>query len=89
MTAAQRTPDRRFIKVDDAKNNSDSLIIEITDKNGNKINVDGSTKIESGVKSSGVKADYEWNAILKKQDGTPYPAQGPFKASAIITLDLK
>lgn len=89
ITAAQRTPDGKFIKVDDAKNNSDSLIIEITDKTGNKINVDGSTKIESGVKSSGVKADYEWNAILKKQDGTPYPAQGPFKASAIITLDLK
>ncbi|HCM62010.1 MAG TPA: hypothetical protein DIT05_05610 [Morganella sp. (in: Bacteria)] len=89
INAANRTPDGKFIAVTDVQGNSDSLIIEITDLAGQQINVDGSTSRDVLNVSSGDKAKYEWKAILKQANGKPAPARGRFKASAIITLDLK
>ncbi|MGJ3350137.1 fimbrial protein [Morganella sp. Je.2.23] len=83
------TADGKYIKVSDIKNNDDSLIIEITDDQKKPVMVDNSTKIDITNLKSGQKANFGWTANLKKQDGKPYPAQGKFTASAIITLDIK
>lgn len=83
------TADGKYIKVSDIKNNDDSLIIEITDEQKKSVMVDNSTKIDITNLKSGQKANFGWTANLKKQDGKPYPAQGEFTASAIITLDIK
>lgn len=83
------TTDGKYIKVSDSKSNDDSLIIEITDEQKKPVMVDNSTRIDITNLKSGQKANFGWTAILKKQDGKPYPAQGKFTASAIITLDIK
>lgn len=83
------TTDGKYIKVSDIKNNDDSLIIEITDDQKKPVMVDNSTRIDITNLKSGQKANFGWTANLKKQDGKPYPAQGKFTASAIITLDIK
>ncbi|MBC3993995.1 fimbrial protein [Morganella morganii] len=83
------TDDGKYIKVDDSKDNDESLIIEITDGKDNPIMVDNSTVLSIDNVKSGQKASFGWTAKLKKQDGKPYPAQGAFKASAIITLEIK
>lgn len=83
------TTDGKYIKVSDSKNNDDSLIIEITDDQKKPVMVDNSTRIDITNLKSGQKANFGWTANLKKQDGKPYPAQGKFTASAIITLDIK
>lgn len=89
INATKKTADGKYIVVDDAKGDSDSLIIEITDSNNQTINVDGSTERDVLNVASGDKANYEWKAILKQKDGSPAPAKGQFNASAIITLDIK
>ncbi|MEM8145902.1 fimbrial protein [Morganella morganii subsp. sibonii] len=83
------TTDCKYIKVSDSKSNDDSLIIEIIDGLKKPVMVDNSTKIDITNLKSGQKANFGWTAKLKKQDGKPYPAQGKFTASAIITLDIK
>lgn len=83
------TDDGKYIKVDDSKGNDESLIIEIIDSKNNPVMVDDSTELSIDNVKSGQKASYGWTAKLKKQDGKPYPAQGGFNASAIITLDIK
>ncbi|EMD0829154.1 fimbrial protein [Morganella morganii] len=83
------TKDNKYIQVTDNKGDQESLIIEITDENNNPVMVDGSTKIKINDVESGKKATFNWKAKLKKQDGKPYPAQGPFKALATITLDIE
>ncbi|HID7484501.1 TPA: fimbrial protein [Morganella morganii] len=89
IRADKRTSDNKYIRVTDSNNKDDSLIIEITDTNNIPINVDNSTKINLTNFPSGQKASFRWKAKLKKADGSPYPAQGKFNASAIITLDIK
>lgn len=83
------TGDGKYIKVDDSKDNDESLLIEITDGKDNPVMVDDSTVLRIDNIKSGQKASFGWTAKLKKQDGKPYPAQGEFKASAIITLEIK
>ncbi|MCU6237771.1 fimbrial protein [Morganella morganii] len=89
IKADSATTDGRYIKVRDSKNNEESLFIAITDDKGSAVMVDNSTKISQTGLKSGQKANFGWQAELKKQDGTPYPAPGEFRASAIITLDVK
>lgn len=89
IKANNGTADGKYIKVSDIKNNDDSLIIEITDDQKKPVMVDNSTRIDITNLKSGQKANFGWTANLKKQDGKPYPAQGKFTASAIITLDIK
>lgn len=79
-----------LIPVDDYKLNNESLTIEISEFGSNKkITADGKTKLYLNDIKSGVKANFKWQAKLKKQADKPYPAQGPFRASAIITLEIK
>lgn len=89
IEAKKRTIDGNYIKVTDSKTNDDSLIIEITDTGNKRVKVDNSTEININNLPSGQKADFKWHAKLKKEDGKPYPAQGPFHAEAIITLNVK
>lgn len=89
IEAKKRTLDGNYIKVTDSKTNDDSLIIEITDAGNKRVKVDNSTDININDLPSGRKADFKWHAKLKKEDGKPYPAQGPFHAEAIITLNIK
>lgn len=88
IDAAERTSDNKFIKVKDSKGDNNSLIIEISDSNNNKITVDGNTPKDISNVPGGQKAAFKWKALLKKQDGVPYPAQGPFNAAAIVTLNI-
>ncbi|MBW5405651.1 fimbrial protein [Morganella morganii] len=89
IKADNASGDGKYIKVRDSKNNDDSLIIEIMDGQNNHVMVDNSTKINMNDLNSGQKANFGWTAKLRKVDGTPYPAQGEFRASAIVTLDIK
>lgn len=89
IKANDATNDGKYIKVSDSKNDNNSLVIEITDHQHKPVMVDNSTKLDMTNLSSGQKANFEWYAKLKKQDGKPYPAQGEFRASAIVTLDIK
>ncbi|MEY1424364.1 fimbrial protein [Morganella morganii] len=83
------TSDGNYLKVTDSNNKDDSLVIKITDENNNHIKVDNSTEIKINNIYSGQKASFKWHAKLTKPNGQPYPAQGPFRANAIITLNIK
>lgn len=89
IRADNRTDDDNYIKVTDNNNKDDSLVIEITDGNNNRIKVNGNTELRASNISSGQKAAFKWHAKLKKPNGQPYPAQGPFHAEAVITLNIK
>ncbi|EPL8094769.1 fimbrial protein [Morganella morganii] len=88
IDASERTSDNKFIKIKDSKGDNNSLVIEISDSNDNKITVDGNTPIDISNVTSGEKATFKWKALLKKQSGSPYPAQGPFNATATITFNI-
>lgn len=85
----ERTSDNKYIKVTDSNGDTDSLIIEITDDKNNNVMVDDSTKVRINDVKSGEAATFKWKAKLKKQDGKPYPKQGPFNAIATITLNIE
>ena len=80
--------DNSSLRVTDLNNDKDSLMIEIRDAANNLVKVDGSEKLESSSTLSGQRAEYNWNAILKRKPGSPAPAKGNFKARAVITLDI-
>lgn len=79
----------KYIKVTDDKGKTDSLIIEINDEQNKSVMVDDSTKLTRYNIKSGQPANFTWKAKLRKPDGKEYPAQGPFTALAIITLEIK
>lgn len=89
IRADNRTDDDNYIKVTDNNSKDDALVIEITDGNNNRIKVNGKEELRASNISSGQKAAFRWHAKLKKPNGQPYPAQGPFHAEAVITLNIK
>lgn len=89
INAVNKSTDAESILVTDAAGiTSNSLIIEIRDASNNIVKVDGSVQLTSPSVGSGVRAEYNWKAILKRSVGTNAPAKGNFKATAIITLDI-
>ncbi|MCF1264324.1 fimbrial protein [Morganella morganii] len=89
IRAEKENEDSTRIKVKDNNGSYDSLVIEILDENNTTIKLNDLTKIPINNIKSGTKASFKWKAKLTKRSDKPYPANGPFQASAIITLNIK
>lgn len=89
IRAEKENEDSTRIKVKDNNGSYDSLVIEILDENNRTIKLNDLTEIPINNIKSGTKASFKWKAKLTKLSNKPYPANGPFQASAIITLNIK